>query len=122
MPKLPAKGTSRPRTVAIEMPHIIALTLPIRSARKDHGITVTARPTVANDMVSAASAAVMRRSEARRGRTAWVEYNCANVATPAKDNPARIRAYAREPFACPSQASGDRSSSGGGAAGGMRQA
>jgi hypothetical protein len=59
--------------VAAEMPHIIARTRPIRSARKDQGSTVRARPTVAKEMVSAASAAEMRRSAARRGSTAWVE-------------------------------------------------
>jgi hypothetical protein len=73
IPKLVDSGTSRPRTVAMEMPQVMALTRPIRSARKDQGITVTARPTVASEMVSAASAAVMRRSAASRGRTAWVE-------------------------------------------------
>ena len=55
------------------MPHIIARTRPIRSARKDHGSTVTASPTVASEMVSAASAAVTCRSAARMGSTAWVE-------------------------------------------------
>ena len=73
MGKLDARGTSRPRTVAAEMPHIIARTRPIRSARKDHGSTVTARPTVASEIVSAASAAETFRSAARMGSTAWVE-------------------------------------------------
>ena len=55
------------------MPHIIARTRPIRSARKDHGSTVKASPTVAREMVSAASAAETRRSAASSGSTAWVE-------------------------------------------------
>ena len=59
--------------MAAEMPHIIARTRPIRSARKDHGSTVTARPTVASEIVSAASAAETFRSAARMGSTAWVE-------------------------------------------------
>ncbi|MCB5273262.1 hypothetical protein BJG92_00781 [Arthrobacter sp. SO5] len=71
--KLEASGTSSPRTVAAEMPHIMARTRPIRSARKDHGRTVTASPTVASEMVSAASAAVTCRSAAIMGSTAWVE-------------------------------------------------
>ena len=56
-----------------EMPHIIARTRPILSARKDHGSTVRASPTVASEIVSAASAAEPSRSAARMGRTAWVE-------------------------------------------------
>jgi len=43
------------------------------SARKDQGMTVMARPTVASEMVNAASAAVTLRSAARSGNTAWVE-------------------------------------------------
>ena len=62
----------------------------MRSATNDHGSTVTASPTVASEMVSAASAADIRRSAARMGRTAWVEYSWAKVATPAKLRPARI--------------------------------
>lgn len=42
------------------MPQAIARTRPILSARNDHGMTVTASPTVASEMVSAASAAVTR--------------------------------------------------------------
>ena len=68
-----ASGTSSPRTVAAEIPQAMALTRPIRSARKDHGMTVTASPTVASEMVSAASAAVTRSSAAMTGSTAWVE-------------------------------------------------
>lgn len=73
IPKLPASGTSSPRTVAAVIPMAMALTRPILSARKDHGITVTASPTVAREMVRAASAAVICRSVAMMGNTAWVE-------------------------------------------------
>ena len=72
------------------MPHIMARTRPIRSARKDQGSTVTASPTVASEMVSAASAAVTCSSAAIMGSTAWVEYSWAKVATPANASPARI--------------------------------
>ncbi|MCY1240813.1 hypothetical protein D9M72_536790 [compost metagenome] len=73
MGNVAARGTTRPRTVAAEMPRVMARTLPIRSARKDHGMTVTASPTVASEIVSAASAAVICRSAAMIGSTAWVE-------------------------------------------------
>jgi hypothetical protein len=68
-----ASGTIRPSTVAAEIPQAIARTRPIRSARNDHGMTVTASPTVASEMVRAASAAVTLSSRDMRGSTAWVE-------------------------------------------------
>ncbi len=73
MGKVAARGASRPRTVAARMPRAMARTRPILSARKDHGMTVTASPTVAREMVRAASAAVICRSVAMMGSTAWVE-------------------------------------------------
>jgi hypothetical protein len=73
MPKFWASGTTSPRTVAAQMPHIMARTRPILSARNDQGMTVAASPTVAREMVKAASAAEMSRSAASSGRTAWVE-------------------------------------------------
>ncbi|MNI55023.1 hypothetical protein D3C73_1099490 [compost metagenome] len=69
----------------------MARTRPILSATKDHGSTVTARPTVAREMLRAASAAVIRRSAAMSGSTACVEYSWAKVATPASARAARTR-------------------------------
>jgi hypothetical protein len=68
-----ASGTSSPKAVARQIPQVMAFTLPIRSARNDQGMTVTARPTVASEMVSAASAALTRSSAAMTGSTACVE-------------------------------------------------
>jgi len=51
----------------------IALTRPMRSASVDHGMTPIARPTVDAEIVSAASAAPIRRSAEISGRTACGE-------------------------------------------------
>jgi hypothetical protein len=73
------------------------LTLPIRSASVDHGITPAASPTVDAEIVRAASAAPMCRSAEMSGNTACGEYSWANVATPAQNSAASSRPYAAEP-------------------------
>jgi hypothetical protein len=80
-----------PTTVATVTEIEIDFTRPMRSASADHGMTPMARPTVDADTSRAASAAPTPRSAEISGSTAWGEYNCANVATPAQNSAASSR-------------------------------
>ena len=90
--------TSTPSTVAALTAATIVRRRPHRSETRDHGITPTARPMVAEETASADCAASTWRSSARMGSTPCTEYSCANVATPAHSSATRIRRYPELPF------------------------
>jgi hypothetical protein len=63
----------------------------MQSASADQGMTPIARPTVDAEITSAAFAAPTPRFADIKGNTAWGEYSCANVATPAQNSAASSR-------------------------------